>query len=64
MRTQFKTDLVIELFLTKDFSLHIFNEWKKYDKCISFGLGFIRFEITDLNNNNKSSDYYQLEISS
>ena len=56
MKTQFKTYL-IDLYFTKYFSFHIFNEWKAYDKCISFGLGFIRFEITDIDNNNKSSDY-------
>ena len=43
---------VIDLYLTKHFSFHIYNEWNNYDKCISFGLGFIRFEITDIDNNN------------
>ena len=42
---------VIDLYLTKRFSFHIYNEWNNYDKCISFGLGFIRFEITDIDNN-------------
>lgn len=49
MKTQYK-NYVIDLYTTKHFRIGIYNEWNKYDKCISFGLGFIRFEITDIDN--------------
>jgi hypothetical protein len=47
MKFQYK-NCIIDIFFTKVFSFHYWNEWKKYDKCISIGLGFIRFEITKL----------------
>jgi len=49
MKTQYK-NYVIDLYTTRYFKLGIDNEWNNQDKCISFGLGFIRFEITDIDN--------------